>query len=198
MAKSNYVLSTQEFIIMKHDSVSAPGMMTSFTSELVLTNQNIIMVRKGVYRNVKETKKIPVNQIKVFNNKAQVFLTSVSYGFHQIEVYLANSQEKFIFTSKKDAERWVSKINQLVVDGDVEVDNSPSVPILGTEAITSVIKGTTEAFKDAFGFKSEKSNGSTSDLPEKVAIKCSYCGAPVSGSKNQVTRCLYCNSEHKL
>lgn len=195
MSKSSYNLSTQEFVIMKHDKVCASEKFTSFTSELILTNQNLIFIKKGVYGKVKDTKKIPINRIKIANNKAQVFITTVTYGFHKIEVYLLNGQEKFIFASKKDAERWVSKINQVITEGDIEVDDSPNAPILGTEAITSVIKGTKDALREAFGLKT---NNSESNSIERVTMKCSYCGAPVSGNNNQVVRCSYCNSEHTL
>lgn len=195
MSKSNYNLSAQEFVIMKHGQVSASEKFTSFTGELILTNQNLIFINKGVYGKVKDTKKIPINRIKIANNKAQVFITTVTYGLHKIEVYLLNGQEKFIFASKKDAERWVSKINQVITEGDIEVDDSPNAPILGTEAITSVIKGTKDALREAFGLKT---NNSESNSIERVTMKCSYCGAPVSGNKNKVVRCSYCNSEHTL
>lgn len=190
MSKSNYNFSAQEFVIMKHDKVSASEKSTSFTGELILTNQNLIFIKKG-----KDTKKIPLNRIKIANNKAQVFITTVTYVFHKIEVYLLNGQEKFIFASKKDAERWVSKINQVITEGDIEVDDSPNAPILGTEAITSVIKGTKDVLREAFGLKT---NNSESNSIERVTMKCSYCGAPVSGNKNKVVRCSYCNSEHTL
>lgn len=198
MTKSNLFLNSGEYVIMKHDRVSLGGMMAYFSSEVILTNHNIILNRKGLYGGVKETKKIPIYQIKVFNESAQVFTTAHSYGFHQIEIYLTGSQQKILFTSKKDAEKWATKINQLVVDGDVDIDHSPGTQFTGTEAFSNLVQSTKDMLNGALGRNSKSVSPGKANTNDKVYLKCGYCGAPITGRGNQVVRCLYCNSEHNI
>lgn len=198
MAQSNFSLNSEEYVIMKHDRVGLSGTFSHFSNEVILTNHNIIIKRKGLYGGLKETKKIPIHQIKVYNESAQIFITSQSYGFHQIEIYLTGGHQKLIFTTKKDAEKWALKINLLVVDGNVDVDKSPGTPFTGTEAISNFIQGTKDMISGGLALKSKGEFAGKTNTNQKVVFKCVYCGAPVTGFENKVVRCLYCNSEHKI
>ena len=180
---------------MKQDRILRDGFMANFSDELILTNLNLVLISKGVFGNTKNIQTFPVNQIKVFNNQAQVFLSKTSGGYPQIEVYLLNGQENFGFESKKIALNWIAKINQLVTGEDVEIGVSAKTAIPGTEMIAEALGGTVDAFKSALGFKSNKSS---MDSPEKVAKKCSNCGAMISGKKGQIVRCSYCGTDQQL
>ncbi|WP_416143786.1 PH domain-containing protein [Planococcus koreensis] len=72
MVKVN--LMPNESIILKSKNVMHGGLMANYTDELILTNQNIIHVKKGVFGNTKNVKKYPLNQIKIFNGKSQAIL----------------------------------------------------------------------------------------------------------------------------
>lgn len=195
MAKVEYKLLPNEAMIMKQERIIHGGGMANFTDELVLTNLNLVLISKGTFGNVKNIQAFPVNQIKVFNNQAQVILSKTRGGYPQIEVSLLNGHEKFGFESKKDATNWINKINQLVTGEDVEINVSARVAIPGTEMIADALGGTVDAFKDALGFKSKKS--STESI-EKVAKKCGFCGAPMSGKKGQIVCCSYCDADQQL
>jgi len=195
MAKTEYKLSPNEAIIIKQERIIHGGAIANFTDELILTNQNLVLISKGTFGRVKNIQAFPVRQIKVYNNQAQVILSKTRGGYPQIEVYLINGQENFGFESKKDAMNWINKINQLVTGEDLEINVPVKTAIPGTEMIADALGGTVDAFKGALGFKPKKSS---IEAIEKVARKCSFCGAPVSGKKGQIVRCSYCDADQQL
>lgn len=195
MAKAEYKLSPNEAMIMKQERVIHGGVMANFTDELLLTNLNLVLIEKGTFGNVKNIQVFPVNQIKVFNNQAQIMMSKTRGGYPQIEVYFVNGQENFGFESKKDATNWIININQLVTGGEVQINTSAKTAIPGTEMIVDALGGTVDAFKGAFGFKSKNSS---TESPEKIAKKCSSCGAMISGKTGQIVRCSYCDADQQL
>lgn len=195
MAKAEYKLSFDEALILKQDRIFRDGFMANLSYELILTNLNLVLITKGVFGNTKNIQTFPVNEIKVFNNQAQVFLSKTSGGYPQIEVYLLNGKENFGFESKRIALNWIAKINQLVTGEDVEIGVSVKTAIPGTEMIAEALGGTVDAFKSALGFKSKKPS---MDSPEKVAKNCRNCGASISGKKGQIVHCPYCGTDQQL
>lgn len=191
---ANYNLRPNESIIMKQEQIIHGGVMASFTDELILTNLHIVLVKKGIFGNSKGIQTFPLNQIKVFNGQAQVLLGKTKGGYPQIEVYLLNGQESFGFHNKKDAVKWIDNINKLVTGNEGEVNTSPSMAITGVEYISEALKGTMDTFKDTLGIK-PKSN---IEMPTKEVKKCSYCGAPISGTKGQIVHCQYCDADQQL
>jgi hypothetical protein len=195
MAKTEYKLLPNEAIIMKHEKILHGGVIASFSDELILTNHNLVLISKGVFGKVKNIQVFPVNQIKVFNDQAQVIMSKAKGGHPQIEVYFLDGHETFGFESKRDAKNWLKKINQLVIGEDVEVEVFAKTAIPGTEVIADAFGGTIAVFKDKFGFKSKKASTKST---EKIAKKCNSCGAMVSGKKGQVARCSYCDADQQL
>lgn len=191
----NYTLQPNESIIMKSGRITHGGLMIGYTDELVLTNLNIILIEKGVFGNVKNIKYFPINQIKVYNGKPQVILTKQQNGFPKMEVYLLNGQDAFGFESKKEAEKWINNINQLFSGTSEGYDDTESKAIPGVEFVADVLKDTFDTFAGAFGFKSKTKANATQ---EKIAKKCSSCGSQISGTKGQVIRCQYCDSDQQL
>lgn len=192
MAKYN--LQPNESIIMKQERVLHGGRMATFTDELILTNINLVLISKGLLGNSKGIQIIPLKQIKVFNGKAQVLIGKTSGGFPQLDVYYSSGQDSFGFESKKEAIKWMDNINKLVTGKSIVVDASPGMAIPGSEYIAETLKGTIDTFKGAFGLKQKNST----ELPSKVAKKCSSCGAPISGTKGEIIRCLYCDADQQL
>jgi flagellar motor switch protein FliN len=97
--------------------------------ELILTNLNLVYITtKGVFKTTYITQKYPINQIKVFNGKAQVILGKNG----DIDIYFRNEQESFRFwnndtlfsdkKAEKEAAKWVNAINQLIAGQVPEFD----------------------------------------------------------------------------
>lgn len=192
MAKYN--LKPNESVILKNDKVLYGSLMANFTDELILTNLNLVLVKKGLLGNAKSIHVFPLNQIKVFDGQAQMLLGKSRYGHPLMEVYLLNGHEKFGFNSKKETVKWISKINKIITGNEAEIDTMPGLAIPGAEYFAETIKGTVDIFKGVMGISLKNS----SEVTTQVAKKCTSCGAPLSGIKGQITSCHYCDSEYHL
>lgn len=169
--------------------------------KLILTNLNLVYITsKGVFKTTYIPQLYPINQIKVFNGKAQAILGKDG----NIHIHFLNGQESFqfrnydTFFSDKKAEKeagiWVNAINQLITGQVSEIDTSFSPAIAGVEVLAGTIKDTFDTFKGALGVKSRNNN----ETPMKATKKCSFCGAPISGIKGQIGRCEYCDADQQL
>jgi len=193
---ANLNLQPNESIIMKGIRVyHGEGMFPQYNDDLFLTNLNIILISKGVYGNGTKTTSYPINQIKVYNGKAQVILGRSRNLIPQIEIFFMNGHETFGFMNKSDAVKWVDNINILLTGKEADPESKKMSGIPGTDLVTSVLSDTFGAMKDAISSKSR----STSVSPDvKVTIKCLACGAPLSGNTGQNIRCKYCDTEQTL
>jgi hypothetical protein len=198
MAKAEYQLSPNEFIIIKNDHVYHGN----DSGEIILTNLSLVHItEKGAFKKTYITQKYPIDQIKVFNGKAQVLLGKNG----NIDIYLINGQESFKFwnnetffsekKAEKDAINFIDAINQLFSGEVVNTNTSSKAMIPEIEIITDTLGDTVDAFKSALGFNTKKS----STIPiEKTTKKCNSCGATISGKKGQVVRCSYCDADQQL
>lgn len=207
MAKG-YKLAPNESILMNSDRISYGGALAAFKDELVLTNQHIILINKGIFGNVKNVQYYNLNQIKVFNNKVQVLVRRKQNGSPILDVYFINGQESFGFESKRKALQWAEHIALLVGGQDVEIGNLGK-QIGGefdsfAEQLTDVadqlreqVGLAGESFKLALGIRPHdiKKN---KPVNERVATKCYACGAPLSGIKGQIIKCQYCDTDSQL
>jgi hypothetical protein len=170
------------------------------SGELVLTNLNLVFITsKGVFKTTYIPQLYPLNQIKIFNGKANV----VAGKAGNIEIFFVNGNESFRFwntdtlfsdkKAEKEAAKWVDAINQVLTGQASDISSSGNSALTGTEFIAGSLKDTFDTVKGAFGIK-----GKNDKPPEKLAKKCNSCGAPISGVKGQVTRCQYCNADQQL
>lgn len=65
----DYQLLPHEFMIMHSDHVCS-GNSTTLTDELILTNLNLVHIKKGIFGGKKSQQLIPINQIKLFEGIA--------------------------------------------------------------------------------------------------------------------------------
>jgi len=150
---TDYELQPNESVIMKSEDVT----YGRHSGDLILTNLNIIWVRRGATGKAKGVQQFPVQQIKIFAGKAQAFLQKTFGEYPKLEVNFISGQESFEFQSKKEVEQWIHNINQMAT-GQTEFDASASTVIPGTEIVTETletVKGTVDAFKGALGIKSK-------------------------------------------
>jgi hypothetical protein len=195
---ANYNLQPNEAFILSSEHVYSG----KSSGELILTNLNLIFLieKRGMFKTTYIPQIYPVNQIKVFNGKAQV----VAGKNGNIDIFFINGQESFRFgddgalfggkKGEKEAAKWVAAVNQLITGQATEIDLSGNTALSGTEFIAGSIKGTLDTFKGALGIKTKDDN----KLPEKIATKCSACGASVSGLQGQIINCQYCGTEQQL
>lgn len=175
-------MQPDESVIMKHNRVQYRSY--GYSQELVLTNQNIIWVKKGLFLGkIKKIQKYPLGQIKIFNGQVQAMINKSNLMRPSLEVYFLNSIEAFGFESRKEIEKWINNINFLVTGSFIEPE---------TSSIAAVVK---QAIKGKFGIET-KNQGHQSI--EKVVKKCTACGASVTGQSGQIIRCQYCDTNIQL
>lgn len=188
-----YSLQPNEVMLLKEVGVSHGGLFSGFTDELILTNLNLVLVKKGMLGNSKGVQVFPVSQIKVHNQQAQAILGKASNGLDALDVYLLNGQEQFRFQSggKRKILAWAAKINEVVTGQPAaQVRSSASLAIPGAEAVAGALKDTFDVFKGKFGAKSA--------APVATTGKCAACGAPMTGFQGQTATCEYCGSAQQL
>lgn len=168
------------------------GFWASHTDELMLTNLNLVLIKKGMFGNSKGILTFPLNHIKVYNNQAQATVGKASNGFDLLEVYFLNGQEQFSFQvgGKKKINEWIAKINQAVTGEETPVQPDSGRALPGAEKVASVLKDTLGVFRSKFEPQSA--------APVRVASKCLSCGAPLAGLQGQAVTCEYCGSAQQL
>jgi hypothetical protein len=185
MAK--YDLLPNEIVLLKDDAVFH-GKAAS--GELTLTNLNLFVMHKGMFGNSKGFQTFPVNQIKVYNGRAQALMNKTRGGHEVLEVYFLDGEEEFRFSSggKKKIQTWIGKINEAVTGQPAPEVGSFALP--GVDLVAGVLKDTLGAFKSKRGAKPAPLIS--------VATKCVSCGAAVSGVQGQAITCPYCLAAQQL
>lgn len=187
-------LNSNEVIILKSKNVAHEKKLAVNTDELVLTNQNIIHISKGILGNTKNIRKFPINQIKSYNEEPQVTMGKNRNGLPQLEIYFLNGHEYFSFQSlgKKEVMQWIRAIYKLKT-GNEYTDSSWGAAIPGADFLANKIKDTVNTFRETL---SVSSNGSPTS--ENVSKKCGSCSAPISGKIGQTIQCKYCDTAQTL
>ena len=187
---ARYNLQPHEVVLLKDESVMHGGFWSAYTDELMLTNLNLVLIKKGMFGNSKGVLTFPVNQIKVHNQQAQAVIGKATNGSDLLEVYFLNGQEKFAFQTggKKKLNEWIAKINQALTGEEAQPNSGMALP--GAEMVAGVLKDTLGVFKSKLGSKAE--------APVRVASKCRGFGAPVAGFQGQAIMCEYCGSAQQL
>ena len=175
----DYQLLPHEYMIMNSDDVSF-GKNGLYTDDLILTNLHLIHIKKSIFGGRKGQIIIPINQIKIFEGKPQVSVTKTN-GSKRLEIYYNGGQVIFSFSNTKDTEKWATNIIKLI-SGDTSNfatlgDNS----LFGVEILAETLKDTFDTAE-----------------PEKLSTKCSFCGAPLSGTVKQTVKCSFCDMEQTL
>jgi hypothetical protein len=168
--------------------------LASYTDELILTSQNLVLIKKGAFGNKKGMQVFPLREIKIFQGEAQALLGKHRNGWPALDVYFRNSEEHFGFQNKKEATLWSQKINQVIAGTSAEMNSLNSS---GAAKVAGAMKDTVDAFKGAFGFKS-KAEVAAAAAAVPVAGDCGSCGAPVSGIRGQAIVCSYCDTAINL
>ena len=190
---ATYGLQPNEVMLLKEVGVAHGGVLSVYTDELILTNLNLVVVKKGMFGNSKGVQTFPVNQIKVHNQQAQAILGKAPNGMEALDVYFLNGQEQFRFQSggKRKINEWVAKINEAATgQKGSQVSGGASFAIPGAEIVAGALKGTFDVFKDKFGAKSA--------APAAAAGRCRACSAPMTGLQGQTVTCEYCGSAQQL
>jgi hypothetical protein len=188
---ANYNLQPHEVVLLKEDNVAHGGTFSSHTDELILTNLNLVLIKKGLFGNRKGVLVFPVNQIKVHEGGAQALLGKTTRGTAALEVYFLNGQESFAFQGggKRKILTWTTRINQAVT-GTEAPDDDATLAIPGAAVVAGVLKDTVSVFRSRMGSGSAPS--------AQVAAKCTGCGASISATRGSTVACAYCGTTQQV
>ena len=177
-------LASNEGIILQSTSVKSGSVWATHTDELILTNLNIILIKRGILGAKKNEQRFPISQIKKVNGNPQVMLGQNSLnGSDQLHITFTHGVEWFEFqsNSKKEIAKWIRAIYKLF---NLEPEDEEE----GFD-LTSTLKKGVDSIKNILGIKSENEETVKS-------IKCSGCKAPLMGKSGQVVKCIYCDTKH--
>lgn len=202
MAK--YQLQSNEGVALQETGIcyEPNKLSTAYTDELILTNLNLIHVRKGVFMGTKGVRYIPLNQVKVIGGKCQALVGKAQNGHAILQIYTQQGTEEFAFRTKakKNAGIWANEISRLVIGRDSEnALESQDAPEYDFE--DTVVGQLKDAFREvgaAFGIGFGKSGQEQKSSVERVSTKCSGCHAPITGVKGKAAVCKYCDTEQVL
>lgn len=196
---TGYNLQPNEVVILREGGVAHGGSLSVHTNELMLTNLHLVLTEKSRSGHVKGVRIYPLQQLKVYNGRAQALLGENSKGTVVLETYFLRGQDSFAFESRPKATTlaWISKINEVVTGQKIPYpapDAGPRKALPGTAAVADVLKGTFDVFKERFGTKP----ATPPPAPAQIAGKCRSCGAPLSGLQGLTVTCAYCGSAQQL
>lgn len=189
MAKYN--MQPNEVVVLTESNVSHGGFLSAYTDELILTNLNLVLAKKGILGNNKGVLTFPIDQIKVWNGRAQAMAGKASNGSAVLEVFFLNGREKFSFQAggKRKIAKWSSQIDAVVSGKATPAAPEAGMALPGTEAVADALVETFKVFKG-------KVTGSRA--PVQISGKCRSCGASVAGIKNQSLTCDYCGTAQQI
>jgi len=196
MSNQKYTLQSNEAVIMKTENVRRDDGFKNYVYELILTNKNLILVKKGNWRGkVLDVFYFPISSIRSYEGKASIILSKEKFS-PKMEIHFMTGEEAITFEKRKEAEKWVENINNLLSGEEIESGSNDNNIIPGTGLVAETLKGTIDTFKGIFN--GESPSAAKTVKKEKTVKKCTSCGASNSGISGRIVRCEYCGSEQLL
>ena len=180
-------LKRDEYVLMQSEDVAHGGFVPTYTDDLVLTNQNIILVSKGMLGNTKKVHYFPLSSVKNIDHRPQVIASGL-----KLEIYFLDRHEAFTFRTKREVKVWVNNVSDLLNGGAGTLGSDLDKGIPGAAYVAETLKDTLDTFKNTFGKKSKR------QIDQRVARECTSCVASISGLATRVVRCQFCNSDQQL
>lgn len=185
MSTKTFDLEPDEQILRKVARVRC-GFWSAFTGELVLTNQALVYVDRGLLGNFKGYKRFELTEI------TQVIVGEAQNGSDQLEVYYPGGQDDFALQSggKRELRSWKKAIDKqiascgghpVVEEGEGADTEAEGIPFVGDalDAVVEVgggvidgvargVRGAAEGILNGLGFSSEgdavQTNGESGKL----------------------------------
>lgn len=177
-----FKLNPGEEVIKRNNEVGYGSGIVKAHGELILTNQALIFVKKGLLGKTKDVERYALSDIVISNNQAQVKVGKMDNVTHTLDVYFQSGMESFIFTWEDEIKDWANSINTMLTG---QPDIYKKEDWLGEmEHVTEAFTGAVKKVRKVFGIKST----------EQVSCKCPSCGASLTGIEGETIRCPYCGN----
>ena len=180
-------LGADEAVVLRIENV---GYGSTFpipvnNSTLILTNKNLILLKKNLFGQISDTIRFPLSDIKVVNGQPQVRKGQLDIVTHTLEVYFNTGMESFRFEWESDIDKWVAHIVSQITGVPVKEKTEEDM-IAEALQMAESLEAPIEKMRDIFGIKSTKI----------VSCKCPSCGAALTGLKGETAQCPYCGTYH--
>ena len=192
---AGYQFGPKEKVILRAQDVKIDGNSSPFSSsaELILTNQNIVFPRKGMFGKIKGYRVWPLSSIRMVDGMPQCRLDSSEFMAHKLEVSFNDELVSFEFDSldaKKEVRQWVNEICVLLTGAQAPEENLRST---GAGAFADG-DSVAETFGSIFGSFESAFNRKMAEAEPDVACRCPSCNASVKGRRGTTVVCPYCET----
>ena len=176
-----FKLSPEEAVILRTGKIGYGGgfqLPSMFNSnELILTNKNLILLKKNMFGQTEDTLYFPLSKILMANGRPQVKKSN--------DVYFETGMESFRFEWESDIDEWVENIVSVVTGVPVQKKSDLEM-MQDALAFAESMTDSVEKIQSVFGIKSTR----------QVSCKCPSCGASLSGTKGETIQCPYCGTTY--
>lgn len=193
---AGYAFKEDEYVVLKAQEVrleGGKGFSIPRGSELMLTNQNIVLARKGLTGKVKGYDVWPLSSIRIVNGRPQCRLDTSDFMDAKLELLLRDGLVTFLFDSleaKKEIRAWINAIYRILLGCDAPKDAlgmGKFESFMNEENIADAVGRVFGTFENAFRRK-------RAEAASDVAGKCPSCNGAVKGKPGETVTCPYCGS----
>lgn len=193
---AGYAFEADEYVVLKAQEVrldGGKGFSVSRGSELMLTNRNIVLPRKGLTGKVKGYDVYPLANIRLVDGKPQCRLDTSDFMDVKLEVALKDGLVTFVFgglDGKKEIRAWINAIYQLLVGSDAPEE------ALGKGKFDSLMdeENIADTFGRVFGSFENAFQRKRAEAASDVAGRCPSCNASLKGRPGETIACPYCGT----
>lgn len=188
-------LNPDEVVVLRSAGVGYGKSGFGRSHELVLTDQAIILIRKGAFGRTKDVLRFPLKDIRVVGGQVQAMMGKKDFMTPSLDVYFQAGMESFQFAWENDVKDWINNIRALVTGiplpqrGEVdEVMENLTKVVTFMDGVDQKVSGSIDKVMASLGIKSH----------EPATAECPACGASLSGIRREVVKCPYCGTNVKL
>ncbi|MBR3316349.1 MAG: hypothetical protein IKG21_00820 [Atopobiaceae bacterium] len=195
---AGYRFGPNERVVLKAQDVKIDGDSKPFSSmsgsELILTNENIVYPRKGMFGKIKGYNVYPLSSIRIVDGTPQCRLDSSEFMEHKLEISFQDELVSFVFGSldaKKEVRAWVNEISTMLVGHGASEENLRATgagAFSDIDAVAETFGDLMSAFDNALARKRAKT-------APVIACRCPSCNASVTGKLGTTVKCPYCDSD---
>lgn len=193
---AGYNFAQDEYVVLKAQEVrldTKKAFSNPRSSELILTNRNIVMPRKGLTGKVKDYDVYPLANIRIVDGKPQCRLDSSDFMESKLEISFNDDLVSFEFgslESKREIREWINSIYQILLGADAPEEalgKGKFESFMEEENIADMAGRIFGSFENAFQRK-------RAEAASDVAGRCPSCNASVKGRPGETISCPFCGN----
>lgn len=191
---ADYQFAHDEYVVLKAQEVrldSKKAFSSPRPSELMLTNHNIVMPRRGLTGKVKGYDVYPLANIRIVDGKPQCRLDTSDFMETKLEVSFVDQLVSFEFGSleaKREIREWINSIYQILLGVDAPEEafgKGKFESFFEEENIADMAGRVFGSFENAFQRK-------RAEAASDVSGRCPSCDASVKGRPGETITCPFC------